>query len=154
MSIHTRFSRGFTAFSRKNYHFFPLTLQSTQEYSKSFPIRRLEPRTENYPILLTFLFFLSYGDLAALELRKAEKTCLQGALQFIPYFPAKFYHNFPQNVKQAGKAGIKTCDFLAEVEGQSLPPPRPKERCDELRLVEGLVVCRERSQGTSFCVLC
>ena len=33
--------------------------------------------------------FLSYGDLAAFELRKAAKTSLQVALQFIPYFSAK-----------------------------------------------------------------
>ena len=83
----------------------------------SFPIRRFEPRTENYPILKTFLFFLNYGDLAALELRKAAKTCLHGALQIIPYFSAKFCHIFPQNVWQEGKAGNKTCDFLAEVDG-------------------------------------
>ena len=93
------------------------------EFSKAFPIRGFEPRTEKYPILETFLFFLSYGDSAALELRKAAKTCLQGqgTLQFIPYFSANVYLIFPLNLtiffRKMWKTGIITCDFLAKVEG-------------------------------------
>ena len=85
------------------------------EIPKSSPIRRCVRRTENYPILKTFLIFFYYGDLAALELWKASKT----GLTFIPYFPAKLvflpfyygttipklsakYQNFPQNIPNRG----------------------------------------------------
>ena len=53
------------------FRIFPQTLQCSQEYSRSFPIRRFVRRTEIYPILKTFLILSLNGDLAALELRKA-----------------------------------------------------------------------------------
>ena len=55
--------------------------------------------------------------------------------------------NFPQNVPNVSakysELGQLTCDFLAVVEGYSLPPQRPEVRCDELRLEERLVSCGE-----------
>jgi hypothetical protein len=68
-----------------------------------------------YPINVSIFFYAS--EIWRLELRKAAKTCLPGALKFIPNFSAKFYHIFPQNIWQQGKVGKLTCHFLAEVEG-------------------------------------
>ena len=49
---------------------FQQTHKRTLEYSKSSPIRRLERRTEDYPILETFLFFITelrFGGVGAPE---------------------------------------------------------------------------------------
>ena len=49
---------------------FPQTHKRTLEYSKSSPIRRFERRTEDYPILGTFLFFITerrFGGVGAPE---------------------------------------------------------------------------------------
>ena len=35
-----------------------------------------------------------------------------------------------------------------------MPPRRPVDRYDELRLVEGLIACEGRSQGRSFLSFC
>ena len=67
------FSAVFPAFFRKNHWIFPQTLQCSQEYLKSFPIRRFVRRTENCPILKTFLTFITgrrFGGVGAAEGRK------------------------------------------------------------------------------------
>ena len=77
---------------------FPQTHKRTLEYSKSSPIRRLERRTEDYPILETFLFFITerrFGGVGAPE-GPRERVSL-------------FIENFPQNKKKSG--------FLAEYVG-------------------------------------
>ena len=118
----------FRIFSQ-SYRFFPQKVKLSLQYSKSFPIRRFVRRTENYPIPRKFLFLFQNGDLAALELRKFEKTCLT----FIPDFLQNkksqcfwrnmldMYQIFPQNIPYVSaknlKSGNLTCDFLAEVEG-------------------------------------
>jgi hypothetical protein len=50
--------------------------------------------------------------------------------------------------------GVLTCNFLAVAELQSLPPPRPEDRCDELRLVACLVACGGRKEGRLFHMFC
>ena len=110
--IHTRVSRKITRSFRKNYRCFPQTLQSSQEYSNSFPIRRFEPRTEIYPILKTFLFLFierRFDGVGAPEGRE-NVTANTG-------FFLKNHHISPQNLWHEGKAGKQTCDFLADVEG-------------------------------------
>ncbi len=59
-----------------------------------------------------------------------------------PVFSAKFV-----------KLGQLTSDFLGNVEGWSLPPRRPVDRCDELRLVKCLIGCQGRSERRSFHVV-
>ena len=89
-----------------------------------------------------------------MELQKAAKKCLPGAFKIYNRFTAKHYPIFPQKLWQQGKVGKLTSDFLANVEGYSLPPPRPEDHCDELRLVAGLVVCGGDAEGRSFHEIC
>ena len=69
-------------FPAKNHRGFPQTLKCSQEYYKSF-----ERRTENYPILKTFLFFIMerrFGGVGAPEGKKKNVPA-----RFLPDFPAK-----------------------------------------------------------------
>ena len=70
---------------------FPQTHKRTLEYSKCSPIRRLERRTEDYPILETFRFFITerrFGGVGTPEDLENASLCL--------------YQNFLQNKKSRG----------------------------------------------------
>ena len=104
--IHTGFFRKLFRFVRKNYQIFPQTLQCSQDYSKSFPIRRFVRRKQKYPIQRTILFFLKkrrFGGVGAPEgrenvpdiytsfSRKIKKNMfLAEYVGYIPKFSAKY----------------------------------------------------------------
>ena len=68
----------------------------------------------------------------------------------IPKLSAKNTNFFAEILKP----GVLTCDFLAVVEGQSLPPRRPEDRCNELRVAARLIACGARAEGRSFHAFC
>ena len=84
---------------------FPQTHKRTLEYSKSSPIRRLERRTEDYPILETFLFFITerrFGGVGAPEgprervsLFVRKLSAKQKKSGFLAEYVG-YYQNFPQ----------------------------------------------------------
>ena len=99
------------------------------EIPKSSPIRRCVRRTENCPILETFLLFfteLRFGGVGAPEgrenvpdiqtknFRKIKKVSASGGICCIH---TKFLRKVPKlSAKILNKRNL-TCDFLAEVEG-------------------------------------
>jgi hypothetical protein len=66
--------------------------------------------------------------------------------------------DFPQNIQKVSakilKTGDLSCVFHAAIEGQSLSPRRPVDRCDVLRLAAGIVSCEGKEEGRSLHPFC
>ena len=111
------------------YQNFPQNHLRSLEFPKFLPIRRCVRWTEKYPILETFIFFITerrFGGVGAPEGR-------ENVPDFIPLFPQNkksqcFWRNMldkcqkiPQNIPKLSakklKSGNLFCDFLADVKG-------------------------------------
>ena len=87
----------FYRFFPQNLPFFSANTLMYLEFSKAFPIRGFEPRTEKYPILETFLSFFKlrrFGGVGAPEGREnvpARRTPIYTIFfrKILPYFSAK-----------------------------------------------------------------
>ena len=100
------------------YRLFPQTDSLSLEYSKSFPIQRFVRRTDNYPILKTFIFFITkrrFGGVEAQEGREIMPEIHTGffrkpkTVQCFCRKPMHIVHIFPQKYqnfsKQSGNTG-------------------------------------------------
>ena len=118
--------RNFPLFYRifpQNTKTFRKTNKRSLEIPKSSPIRRCVRRTEDYPILKTFLIYFKlrrFGGVGAPEgLENVPEICtkLFGKTKKKSVFLAEYVGYITKKFAKILKIGALTCDFLADVEG-------------------------------------
>ena len=106
---------------------FRKTNEHSLEFSKCSPIRRCVRRTEDYPILETFLVFITgrrFGGVGAQEglenvpdiyTKISRKISVSAFLLW--HYDTKPFRKIPKLPAKNTESGHLTCDFLAPVEG-------------------------------------